>query len=140
MTTWAETIKRLRHTVDKLGKPIDTGILETVAVINMLGIETRASCEGHLDWGLPYPWVDLQPDIELKRRLHRYLAHFYVDRYTSYDLVLTLHGNRLRSQGTAFSELFTDEERPQRLVAYQGEMQALTTFMKSLISPSLFNG
>ena len=37
--------------------PIDAGILETVIVLNILGITTSQSCEGHLDHGRPYPWI-----------------------------------------------------------------------------------
>jgi hypothetical protein len=78
--------------------------------------------------------VDLQSDIETKHVLHRYLAHFYADRFVTYDIVLTFHGSRLRSQGAAFSDLLSNEEKQQRIIAYQGEMRALTLFLKSLLS------
>lgn len=56
---WQETAERISRTVDKLGLPIDEGIKETVTVLNALGIATRASCEGHLDFGTCAPWVDI---------------------------------------------------------------------------------
>src|SRR5690606_5354307 len=37
---------------------------ETVAALNLLGINTSASCEGHLDWGLAGPWIDTQSSID----------------------------------------------------------------------------
>jgi len=49
------------HTVtDGLGKEIDQGIFDTVVALNVLGIPTRQSCEGHLEWGTGAPWVDIQ--------------------------------------------------------------------------------
>jgi hypothetical protein len=50
--------------------PIDKGILETVVALNALDIPTSGSCEGHLDHGLPYPWVDIESEntIQLMSR------------------------------------------------------------------------
>ena len=44
---------------DGLGMPIDSGIKETVIILNLLGVKTSSSCEGHIDRGLPYPWINL---------------------------------------------------------------------------------
>jgi hypothetical protein len=46
---------------DALGKPVDAGIKSLVTALNASGFPTTASCEGHLDWGIPAPWVDVQP-------------------------------------------------------------------------------
>src|SRR5689334_3564810 len=56
---WDEAIRRVAGMRDKLGKPVDAGIVETVALLNMLNISTTASCEGHLEHGTGAPWVDL---------------------------------------------------------------------------------
>src|SRR5262245_2130702 len=56
---WQLQLRYIDSLEDQLGKPIDHGIRETVAILQLLGLHTRASCEGHLDWGLPVPWVDL---------------------------------------------------------------------------------
>lgn len=53
--------------VDGLGQPIDEGIKETVVYLNALGVETSASCEGHLKKldgqnGIPAPWVEIYPE------------------------------------------------------------------------------
>jgi hypothetical protein len=45
---------------DKLGKDIDPGIFETVVILNLLGIPTTQSCEGHLEHGTGAPWVDIE--------------------------------------------------------------------------------
>lgn len=39
--------------------PIDAGILELVSILQFMGIPTIASCQGHLDHGLPSPWIDI---------------------------------------------------------------------------------
>jgi hypothetical protein len=44
---------------DRLDMPIDSGILGTVVAFNACDIHTTGSCEGHLDWGAPYPWIDI---------------------------------------------------------------------------------
>lgn len=66
---WEELSQKVDTWTDRLGKPIDPGIKEVVIALNLLGIPTRQSCEGHLDWGLPYPWVDFEIDaVEIRNR------------------------------------------------------------------------
>ena len=132
--TWDETVKHFTNVTDKLGKGIDAGIFETVVVLNILEVRTTQSCEGHLEWGVPYPWIDIQPEIEQKFLLHQYLARFYEQRPLNFDSILTFHGYRLRSAGAAFSPLFSGAEQAQRLQTYQAEMTSFTTFLKSLLS------
>lgn len=57
--TWEEGCAEVARFADKLGAPIDTGIFDTVVALNLLGMTTYQSCEGHLDHGCPYPWVTL---------------------------------------------------------------------------------
>jgi hypothetical protein len=60
---WQNWQFQLSRTVDGLGKRIDPGIMDTVIALNANDIHTTASCEGHLDWGAPYPWIDVgSPD------------------------------------------------------------------------------
>jgi hypothetical protein len=56
---WQDIVQAVSCMQDKLGKPIDAGIRETVVTLNALAISTTASCEGHLDWGTGAPWVDI---------------------------------------------------------------------------------
>ena len=51
--------ERVSLLTDTIGTPVDQGILETVIVLNLLGLHTFQSCEGHLDHGHPYPWVTI---------------------------------------------------------------------------------
>jgi hypothetical protein len=57
---WEQIATRFTQITDKIGMRVDSGILETVIVLNALGIETSASCEGHLDHGIAAPWIDIQ--------------------------------------------------------------------------------
>ena len=60
---WQTEADRFSAVTDKLGKSIDQGILDTVIILNILGIHTSGSCEGHLEWGTCAPWVTLEaPD------------------------------------------------------------------------------
>lgn len=62
--TWDELTEIFSHVTDRIGRSIDKGIFDTVVALNALGIATSASCEGHLDHGLPYPWVDVkEPEL-----------------------------------------------------------------------------
>lgn len=61
-STWDEGIAFAQRLVDGMGCPIDEGILEVVVSFNLLGLRTCQSCEGHLDDGLPYPWIDFETD------------------------------------------------------------------------------
>ena len=44
---------------DALGERVDLGIRDAVVALNLTGIPTEASCEGHLDHGKPGPWVEI---------------------------------------------------------------------------------
>jgi hypothetical protein len=45
------------RTVDGQGRRIDLGIMGVVLYLNVHGIFTTFSCEGHVDHGEPFPWV-----------------------------------------------------------------------------------
>lgn len=46
---------------DGLGRRLDSGITELVVALRLHGFRTTASCAGHLDHGLPWPWVRIGP-------------------------------------------------------------------------------
>jgi len=56
---WQTGIEQWKRVTDALGKTIDPGIFETVVALNLLSIQTLASCKGHTGRGLPYPWIDI---------------------------------------------------------------------------------
>ncbi|MDQ2906387.1 MAG: hypothetical protein ABI456_07475 [Ktedonobacteraceae bacterium] len=57
--TWQEAEDYVSRFTDRLGTPLEAGIIETVIVLNLLGLRTFQSCEGHLRHGCAYPWVSL---------------------------------------------------------------------------------
>lgn len=70
---WERGIEQWRHVTDGLGQTIDPGILETVVALNLLSVRTIASCEGHLDVGEAYPWINLgTPESELDEQKRQY--------------------------------------------------------------------
>lgn len=50
----------LAQITDNLGTPIEAGILDTVAALQLLGFGTSGSCEGHADGGCAWPWVHVE--------------------------------------------------------------------------------
>lgn len=57
-------LKEIKRKVEQmrsgLGIPVDEKIKPLVIGLHFCGIkETTFSCEGHLDHGVPYPWVDI---------------------------------------------------------------------------------
>jgi hypothetical protein len=56
---WQREKERVNQLTDPLGKKVDRGIKSLVAALNVLGFPTVASCEGHTNWGLPFPWVEI---------------------------------------------------------------------------------
>jgi hypothetical protein len=52
-----QVFDRIARTTDSQGRRIDLGIMGVVLYLQVNGIRTVSSCEGHLDHGQPYPWV-----------------------------------------------------------------------------------
>ena len=57
--SYTASVQQCKRLADGLGKGLDPKILPLVAALRMFGIRTSGSCQGHKDWGLPYPWVDI---------------------------------------------------------------------------------
>ncbi|MBE3560460.1 MAG: hypothetical protein IMW89_14735 [Ktedonobacteraceae bacterium] len=55
--TFEEAEAEVRQWGDRQGNGIDPLMIPVVAGLNLLGIRTIQSCEGHLDHGFGYPWV-----------------------------------------------------------------------------------
>jgi hypothetical protein len=58
LAKWKEMLEKVEQTKDSLGLHIDEGMKETIALLWCLGFQTTSSCEGHIERGLPYPWVE----------------------------------------------------------------------------------
>jgi hypothetical protein len=67
--TLAKYIKTAQAYKDGLGLKMDPGIVRTVALLNALGFETQASCEGHMDphHGEIMPWITINTDHSKKK-------------------------------------------------------------------------
>lgn len=61
--SWQEAETILAGVTDQMGQRIDAGILAPVVGLNLLGFRTSASCEGHLNWGCPYPWIEFYQEV-----------------------------------------------------------------------------
>ena len=129
METWTQMVARFELVTDRLGRPIDKGIFETVVALNMLGIRTVMSCEGHPNRGLPYPWVEVDTTyLRSIARLLEYIASFN----KVHDGMLILSNGRIMSQGGVLDELY---QHGHKLQEYQDEMAAFTVYLKSQIPP-----
>jgi hypothetical protein len=66
---WEEIKKEFTTVSDKLGQEIDPGILDTVVGLNVLGVNTFQSCEGHSDHATGAPYIDIEakrtPELEM---------------------------------------------------------------------------
>lgn len=65
-THWENVETMINEATDGCGLPVDEGIKKPVIALNALNFETVQSCEGHLDGGLPYPWISLRPDKNIE--------------------------------------------------------------------------
>lgn len=58
-TYWQQLVAEVNEYRDGLGKRVDEGIKPAVVALNALGFETNGSCEGHLERGQAFPWIDI---------------------------------------------------------------------------------
>lgn len=85
---WQQEETKFLQVRDRLGKGIDAGILETVIVLNLLGIYTTQSCEGHIDWGKGGPWIIIEEENmeELDLQVRNIFTQVHQeDRHELYD-------------------------------------------------------
>jgi hypothetical protein len=74
---WKQKLLEMEHVQDHLGTGLDEKIMETVAVLQLLGLHTRQSCEGHIDHGIAAPWVAIEsrdPKLEVLRGFYSKLS------------------------------------------------------------------
>src|ERR1019366_1216693 len=58
--TWLQMLEKIERVRDALGFLIDTNIRETIVALNLSGMPTSASCEGHTDRGRGAPWITVE--------------------------------------------------------------------------------
>src|SRR4051794_2537985 len=56
---WQRKLHDIETVRDALGRPLDSGVKEIVAALNIIDIPTSASCEGHIDRGKGAPWLEV---------------------------------------------------------------------------------
>lgn len=72
---WEHVLERVGKLRDGMGKGVDDGIRETVVALNVLGIHTIQSCEGHIDHGIAAPWVDVGATEHRTKKLEQRVEH-----------------------------------------------------------------
>ncbi len=97
---WDEVTDRVRRTIDKSGKPIDEGIIEGIIALNISGITTHGSCEGHIDRGTRAPHIDIQAEIprELEEKFKKLLKEIDGNRDEFIEVRDDIHRRNLAEQ------------------------------------------
>jgi hypothetical protein len=125
-------------TVDSQGRPIDLGIMGTVLYLNVHGIRTISSCEGHLDRGLAYPWVRVPTEDHGKlvevltafNREHEEDGEQAMDRTLVVVSALMADMCILQNFGAACQNEREPQRRAQKLAEYQREMQSFAEWLR----------
>lgn len=92
---------RVAQLTDKLGREMDAGIIDTVVALNLAGFTTVQSCEGHLDHGAAYPWVNLA-DVEWERSAERDWERVALLREQANECVTLANCNRYLAAAIEF--------------------------------------
>jgi hypothetical protein len=152
---WDQIREDVKLMIDKLNKPIDEEIIEAVTAFRAFEFPTAASCEGHFEYGCPYPWIDVEVPtsgkrphtVEEKENLERQrlqleskmidlFEDFYSNRHIPYHAMLTIQSLtvdyfRVRSVGGDVSEVLGWGRCYERLKFYKAEMEAFTIYLKA---------
>ena len=64
---------------DATGCKIDAEIKELVVLLNCMGIKTVASCQGHVDYGYKYHWIDFKFDVNSNKKMNSLLRMCFKD-------------------------------------------------------------
>jgi hypothetical protein len=154
---WRKIEKNSKNIGDKLGKGIDDKIFLPVVALRTYGFDTTASCEGHLNWGEPFPWIDIgvitRPpkaqklersirvnNLKEQKRLLKLLEEFYTQRavniYTRLILapVGIFGGFQLTNQAGEIQATFPIKERKRNLADFQKEFKDFAIFLKNKLA------
>jgi hypothetical protein len=73
-------IKRKANKVtDANGCEIDSEIKELVVLLNCMGIKTVSSCQGHLEYGYRYHWIDFEFNVKSNKKMNSLLRYCFKD-------------------------------------------------------------
>ena len=136
---WEAKMKEVAALKDGAGCSVDAGICETVAALQLLGLHTEFSCQGHLTHSWPAPWVSLLTDNQLSpispniKKLIQLIAdfNFYEDISPEQSIILDKQG-KLYSQGLVLviSPSTPERKRKNFLKESQLTMRLFTGFLK----------
>ena len=97
MKSLEENLKEVDHLADGVGYGIEPFIKRPVAILMSVGFPTVASCEGHLDRGTPYPWIDIDHLPQFPREIYdEETSKIWYDKAAFKQLVKDNHASRKR--------------------------------------------
>lgn len=176
---WLRMSEYFRTVTDRAGTPIDEKVFETVVGLNLNGVKTNASDEGHAEFLHAYPWIQFSmPDdrelaqlvdeldartdelyasdpeqAELGRLMEEYVtrkealdtgrgkvfqqvvtllsAFYFGKQIEDWGKILSINAPEWMIEPNAASTqpAAEEEQRRQRLAAFQAEMQAFGRFL-----------
>lgn len=108
---WEEKQKEIDNMSDRLGMPIDKNIKAVVIGLNVHNLPTTASCEGHIDWGMNAPWVEIaasnEPEYRFKSEINVYKK---IARKYNIKLDAVRHAENFEAWGEAITVSSKNDE------------------------------
>jgi hypothetical protein len=146
---WEQYASDAAEIKDNLGKGIDSGIFDTVVALKALDISTTASCEGHLEHGLAFPWIDVEApapegwredeekkeewkeaNLAQRAKIENILTDYYSNRNVATGVKLKIVDRGIFGAFRIQSEGALDEDKEIR-PEFKKEMADFTQFLKS---------
>jgi len=128
---WKNQIETCQKYTDKCNTPIDPLIIETVCGLNILGVKTIMSCEGHFERNL-FPYITF--NHEYREVVYNFLEMFYTTRKIDYDLFLFVTETKglkiLKNYATEINLEMNEKERKIYHKKCQNEMTSFGKFLK----------
>jgi hypothetical protein len=157
---WQEITDKVKKIKDGTSSPVDEGIKEAQTSFMALDFPVNESCEGHLDHGEPFPWIDINyplPDEwwedkkvreemkdkimsahkEWREKIDKLLEEFYNNRLTDPGLKITMKDQgifgafRLQSaEAEKAADNPAEDFKKQKLEAFRKEMKDFADFLR----------
>lgn len=83
---WRAALLEVDGLRDGLRKPVDSGIKEAVTAFRVNGFLTTGSCEGHLGWAYPHPYIQVEHTLdtpEFKKKIELLIKLVREKKYES---------------------------------------------------------
>jgi hypothetical protein len=128
---WKNQLEICQKYTDKYNYPLDPLILEAVCGLNILGVETIMSCEGHFVRNI-FPYITF--NHEYREVVYNLLEMFYSTRKINYDLFLFVTETKglkiLKNYATEINLEMNEKEREIYHKKCQDEMTLFGKFLK----------